>query len=109
MKITGFCTSCGASELELEDGLVWCRAKGCPDPRNLQTLLENPTGHLHVIKVRGNGWTIAHPVSERTGGGMDLFHCALHGWMESHDAPPVDPGDYYVRAGFQDDWVFIPK
>ena len=52
-------------------------------------------GDRHVIDLREDGWTIAHPLSCRAAG---LFACPLNAAASALDGPPAGLGKYAVDA-----------
>ncbi len=63
---------CGQHLHVMPGGMLRCLAIKCPDPGAAHKILADPeTGH--VIDVTDDGWTLKHPLRERTGDG--LFAC----------------------------------
>lgn len=86
--IDGACPSCGHRGMLALDRAcrVRCGSHGCPDPGLVQSLLDKPDQHVHLIEFRADGITCQHPLVERAEPGV--VDCPLVPEFEALTEPP---------------------
>ena len=74
-KVKGYCPACGNPPLFLDsEGVLHCDAVACADDGAAARLLDKPDQHVHLIMFRDDGYTVQHPLLERSAHGRT---CAL--------------------------------
>ncbi len=90
--------------------MVRCFAFTCPDPRALEKILRDPETEHQVTFAGDQGFTVKHPLKERT---ADLAKCPFHAWLMEHRPDAADvPGLYRAVPAQPSDldpagWRFI--
>lgn len=82
VQVHGHCPMGCGETLTLEEGVVVCAEKRCPDRMRLAQIMDSGETE-HIVVFDAEGFTIQHPLHERGG---PLFECQLHQELRQVDA-----------------------